>query len=82
MIDKKRLIKALTKTLDKLRDTKYATCDIDERLALARMEVADLRAALLDARDGASADLCAAKLKSAEEEYRRVLRISRQRKAV
>lgn len=61
--------------LQKLRDVKYATCDIDEKLALARMEVANLRAALLDARDSKSVDIYAAKLRIAEQEYARILKL-------
>ena len=61
--------------LQKLRDVKYATSDIDERLALARMDVANLRAALLDARDSKSVDIYAAKLRIAEAEYARILKI-------
>ena len=82
MADMKKITEMLKTAVQRLRDTKYATCDIEERLVLARMEVADLRAALLDVRNKEDAELCAAKLKCAEEEYRRVLRISRERRAV
>lgn len=82
MIERQKIVSVLMKTVERLKDTKYATCDIEERLALARMEVANLRAALLDVCDAESADICAKKLRSAEDEYRRILRISRQRRAV
>lgn len=82
MIDKGAVIKYLTEVYNKLKDTKYATSDIDEKLALSKMEVANLRAALLDSKDAKTADIYASKLKIAQEEYRRLLKISRQKKIV
>ncbi len=82
MFDKKEIIKSTRKIIEGLRDSRYATCDIDERLALARMEVANTRAGLFDARDAKTAELYQTKLKLAQEEYKRVLRISRERKVI
>ena len=82
MINKDAIAKYLTNVYARLKDTKYATSDIEERLALSKMEVANLRAALLDSKDGKTADIYASKLKIAQEEYRRLLKISRQKKIV
>ena len=82
MINKDAIVKYLTNVYVRLKDTKYATSDIEERLALSKMEVANLRAALLDSKDAKTADIYASKLKIAQEEYRRLLKISRQKKIV
>ena len=82
MINKEAILKHITDTYNKIKDTKYLTTDINERLALSRMEVANLRAALLSANDGASAEIYAAKLCDAQKEYMRILKISRQKKIV
>ena len=82
MIDKNIILKNARKIIDALHDTRYVTSDLDERLALARMDVAHTRAGLLDANDAKTAELYAAKLKAAEEEYRRVLKKTRERKVI
>ncbi len=82
MINKEIIIKNVRKIIDTLHDTRYATSDLEERLALARMDVAHTRAGLLDANDSKTAELYAAKLKAAQEEYRRVLKKTRERKAI
>ena len=82
MIDKEALLNYVMGAISRLKDTKYATSDINERLALSRMEVANLRAALLDSKDAKTADIYAAKLSAAQKEYMRILKISRQKKIV
>jgi len=81
MLNRKALSDAFTKTLEKLRDTKYITCDINERVTLARMEVSDLQSELIDARDAKTADECLKRLRAAQEEYNRALRILRSKSA-
>lgn len=82
MMNKEAILKHISNTYNRLKDTKYLTSDINERLALSRMEVANLRAALLDSKDAKSADIYAAKLSAAQKEYMRILKISRQKKIV
>lgn len=82
MLNKSIILENARKIFDTLRDTRYATADLEERLALARMDVAHIRAGLLDANDSKTAELYAAKLKAAQEEYRRVLKKTRERKAM
>ena len=77
MMNKEAILKHISNTYNRLKDTKYLTSDINERLALSRMEVANLRAALLDSKDAKSA-----KLSAAQKEYMRILKISRQKKIV
>ena len=81
MLTKKAFFDAFTKTVEKLRDTKYITCDVNERLSLARLEVSVLRSELMEAHDAKTAELCQKKLRAAQEEYSRVLRISRSKSA-
>ena len=82
MINKEFILENARRIVDTLRDTRYATSDLDERLALAKMDVAHTRAGLLDANDSKTAEIYAAKLKAAQEEYRRVLKKTRERKVI
>lgn len=80
MFNKKQIMKLATVAISSLRDTKYATNDINERLTLAKMEVLKFRTALIDAEFPSDADEYAAKLKNAQEEYLRILRLSHKSK--
>ncbi len=82
MLSREDIMKNAKKVIEGIRDTRYLTCDIEEKLALAKMEVAHTRAGLFDASDEKTAKLYEAKLNAALEEYRRVLRISRERKVI
>ena len=81
-LNKRIILENARKIIDTLRDTRYATADLEERLALARMDVAHTRAGLLDANDSKTAEIYAAKLKAAQEEYIRVLKKTRERKVI
>ncbi len=65
--------------LGRLRDLQYGTWSIDERLAGAKAEISNLQAFLLTASDEKSVSDYAKRLKSAENEYRRLLKIARER---
>ena len=67
----------LKNILNRLRDLQYGTWSIDERLSSAKAEITNLQAFLLVATDEKSVADYAKRLKSAEEEYRRLLKISR-----
>ncbi len=65
--------------LSRLKDLQYGTWSIDERLAGVKAEISNLQAFLLTASDEKSVSDYAKRLKSAENEYRRLLKIARER---
>ncbi len=67
----------LKKLLARLRDLQYGTWSIDERLSSIKTEIGNLQSFLLVATDEKSVADYARRLKNAEEEYRRLLRIKR-----
>lgn len=71
----------LKNILNRLRDLQYGTWSIDERLSSAKAEISNLQAFLLVATDEKSVADYAKRLKSAEEEYRRLLKIARNRRS-
>lgn len=71
----------LKNILNRLRDLQYGTWSIDERLSSAKAEISNLQAFLLVATDEKSVADYARRLKSAEEEYRRLLKIARNRRS-
>ena len=82
MFTGKQIMQSATELLSFLRDTRYATTSIDERLALAKLEVSRLRTALIAAEFPTDADEYATKLKLAQKEYLRILKLSQKNKAV
>ena len=82
MLAKKQIIKLSSEVLKSLRDTKYATSDISERISLAKIEVEELRSALINADFASDAEKYAAKLKLAQGEYQRLLKLSHKRNIV
>ncbi len=63
----------------RLRDLQYGTWSMDERLSSMRTEIGNLQASILGARDEKAVADYARRLKSAEDEYRRLLRIARKK---
>ncbi len=63
----------------RLRDLQYGTWSLDERLSSMRTEIGNLQASILGARDEKSVADYAKRLKSAEDEYRRLLRLARKK---
>ncbi len=61
----------------RFRDLQYGTWSLDERLSSAKAEITNLQASILGARDEKSVSDYARRLKSAEEEYRRLLKLAR-----
>ncbi len=71
----------LKNIMNRLRDLQYGTWSIDERLSSAKAEINNLQAFLQIATDEKSVADYAKRLKSAEEEYRRLLKIARSRRS-
>lgn len=71
----------LKNIVNRLKDLQYGTWSIDERLAGARAEISNLQAFLLVATDEKSVADYAKRLRSAENEYRRLLKIARDRRS-
>lgn len=69
----------LKNIMNRLRDLQYGTWSIDERLSSAKTEITNLQASIMGARDEKSVSDYARRLKSAEEEYRRLLKIARRK---
>lgn len=67
--------------MNRLRDLQYGTWSIEERLSSAKAEINNLQAFLLVAADEKSVADYARRLKAAEEEYRRLLKIARDRRS-
>lgn len=67
--------------LNRLRDLQYGTWSIDERLSSAKAEINNLQAFLLSASDERSVSDYAKRLRAAEDEYRRLLKIARRRRS-
>ncbi len=63
----------------RLRDLQYGTWTLNERLSSARMEIGNLQASILGAKDEKSVTDYARRLRSAEEEYRRLLKLARKK---
>ena len=63
----------------RLRDLQYGTWSLDERLGSMRSEIGNLQASILGARDEKSVTDYARRLKNAEEEYRRLLKLARKK---
>ena len=71
----------LKNIMNRLRDLQYGTWSIDERLSSTKAEISNLQAFLLVATDERSVADYAKRLKAAEEEYRRLLKIARDRRS-
>ncbi len=69
----------LKNIMARFRDLQYGTWTLDERLSSMRMEIGNLQASILGARDEKSVSEYAKRLKSAEEEYRRLLKLARRK---
>ena len=67
--------------LNRLRDLQYGTWSIDERLSSAKAEIGNLQAFLLVASDERSVADYEKRLRAAENEYRRLLKIARNRRS-
>lgn len=71
----------LKNIVNRLKDLQYGTWSIDERLAASRAEISNLQAFLLIAADEKSVSDYAKRLRSAENEYKRLLKIARDRRS-
>ena len=69
----------LKNIMARFRDLQYGTWTLDERLGSMRTEISNLQASILGARDEKSVSEYAKRLKSAEEEYRRLLKLARRK---
>lgn len=69
----------LKNIMARLRDLQYGTWSLEERLNSARMEIGNLQASILGARDEKSVSDYAKRLRSAENEYRRLLKLARKK---
>lgn len=71
----------LKNIMNRLRDLQYGTWSIEERISSAKAEIGNLQAFLMVAADEKSVADYAKRLKSAEEEYRRLLKIARNKRS-
>lgn len=71
----------LKNIMNRLRDLQYGTWSIDERISSAKAEISNLQAFLMTAADEKSVADYAKRLKAAEEEYRRLLKIARSKRS-
>ena len=71
----------LKNIMNRLRDLQYGTWSIDERLSSAKAEINNLQAFLLVAADEKSVADYDKRIRAAEEEYRRLLKIARDRRS-
>ncbi len=60
----------------RLRDLQYGTWSLDERLSSTKTEITNLQASIMGAQDEKSVSDYAKRLRSAENEYRRLLKLA------
>lgn len=66
----------LKNIMARLRDLQYGTWSIDERLNSTRTEITNLQTSIMGAQDEKSVSDYAKRLRSAENEYRRLLKLA------